>query len=70
MTGYRGPKELCEIDETLLRKLWFSELTDRQVAERFGCHRDTVRNRAARLGLPGRRLARFQATGRTKRPVQ
>lgn len=45
-----------QIDDATLRKLWFSRLPDRVVAERMGHHRGVLRRRAMKLGFPRRRV--------------
>lgn len=50
----RGAKP---IDDDLLRKLWPSKLSDKELAEQMGHHRGAIRRRAARLGLPNSRRA-------------
>jgi hypothetical protein len=42
------------IDENLLRTLWFSELTNSQIAARLGCSRPVLWKRARSLRLPSR----------------
>lgn len=61
MTGYRGPRSNWGVDEEKLKKLWPSSLTDRELGERFGCTKDTIRAHGFRLGLPTRPIARAQA---------
>ena len=46
-----------KIDEIALRKIWFSKLPDKIMAERLGHHRGVLRRRAMKLGLPLRREA-------------
>lgn len=44
------------IDDNLLKKLWPTRLPDKELARRLGKHRGVLRRRAARLGLPLRRV--------------
>lgn len=46
----------AKIDDAKLKRLWPSRLSDVDLAKEMGHHRNTVRRRAAKLGLqPSRR---------------
>jgi hypothetical protein len=45
------------VNDDLLRKLWATKLSDKELAERMGHHRSVVRRRAAEIGLPTSRRA-------------
>jgi hypothetical protein len=42
-------------DDSMLRKLWPSKLTDAAIAEKMGHARWVIRRRAMKLGLPSSR---------------
>lgn len=44
-----------KLNDDKLRTLWPLRISDADMAQRLGCHRNTVRRRAAKLGLPLRR---------------
>lgn len=44
-----------KIDDTKLKRLWGSRLSDDDLAKLMGHHRSTLRRRAIKLGLPSSR---------------
>jgi pyrroloquinoline quinone (PQQ) biosynthesis protein C len=51
-----------KIDDDMLKRLWPSRLSDKEIAERMGHHRGVLRRRAAAIGLPTRRAIWSAAT--------
>jgi hypothetical protein len=43
------------IDDAKLKRLWVSHMTECNIAKEMGHHRNTLRRRAAKLGMPLRR---------------
>lgn len=58
------PRKFDPVDDELLKILWPSVLTDKELESRLGRHRGTIHWRARRIGLPGRRFARSQMAKR------
>ncbi len=48
------------VDDTKLKELWDTYLTDKEIAEILGHHRAVFRRRAEQIGLPPRNVARRQ----------
>lgn len=51
-----------KIDDTRLKKLWGSRMSDADLAKMLGHHRSTLRRRAAKLGLPSSRRSLWEAS--------
>jgi hypothetical protein len=49
------PSGVRYVNDDLLRLLWPTRLSDKELAARLGHHRSVVRRRAVRLGLKPRR---------------
>ena len=54
------------VNDTLLRKLWPTAMTDKEMAARMGHHRGVLHRRAAAIQLPPRRIARLVAIRNTE----
>lgn len=52
------------VNDDLLRKLWPSHLSDKELAEAMGHHRSVIRRRAEAIGLPSSRRSIWSAQAR------
>lgn len=51
-----------DIDDAKLKRLWPSRMSECEMAKALGRHRNTVRKRAIKLGLPSSRRAMWEET--------